>query len=118
MQVNQRWLYIGLVLCVLALSGAGASASSPAATPVPAIGPEITPAQDMPKKEEPKAATFTGTIVKDGDEYVLRDSSGTVYHLDDSSRAKQFEGKSVTVTGQLDADSKTIHVSNIQGAMV
>jgi len=54
--------------------------------------------------------------VKDGEQYVLRDSSGSVYKLDDSSRAQAFEGKTVKVTGRLDANSKMIHVSSIEGA--
>ena len=52
--------------------------------------------------------------MKNGENYVLRDSSGGVYKLDDSSRAQAFEGKTVTVTGRLDADSKTIHVDTIK----
>ena len=54
--------------------------------------------------------------MKEGDQYVLRDSSGQVYKLDDSTRAQQFEGKQVKVTGTLDADSKMIHVDNIESA--
>ena len=63
-----------------------------------------------------QSSSYTGTIVKAGDDYVLRDSSGTVYKLDDSSKAKSFEGKQVKVTGKLDTDSKTIHVESIEGA--
>ena len=48
------------------------------------------------------------------EQWVLRDSSGSVYKLDDSSRAQAFEGKTVKVTGRLDADSKMIHVDSIQ----
>jgi uncharacterized protein YdeI (BOF family) len=67
----------------------------------------------MPNQDS-KTATFSGTVVKDGEQYVLRDSSGSVYKLDDSSRAQAFEGKTVKVTGRLDANSKMIHVDSIQ----
>jgi len=70
----------------------------------------------MPNNQDSKTATFSGTVVKDGEQYVLRDSSGSVYKLDDSSRAQAFEGKTVEVTGRLDAKSKMIHVSSIEGA--
>jgi len=70
----------------------------------------------MPNNQDSKTATFSGTVVKDGEQYVLRDSSGSVYKLDDSSRAQAFEGKTVKVTGRLDANSKMIHVSSIEGA--
>ena len=51
---------------------------------------------------------------KDGEQYVLRDASGVVYKMDDSSRAQSFEGKTVKVTGRLDADTKLIHVDTIE----
>jgi len=90
------------------------------ATPMPTVQePQAPPAQTAPDQTTPnpdqaKATTFTGTIVKDGENYVLRDSSGGIYKLDDSSRAQTFEGKTVKVTGKLDADSKMIHVDSIQ----
>ena len=90
------------------------------ATPMPVIQePQTPPAQTspdqaMPNQDSSKSATFTGTVVKDGEQYVLRDSSGSVYKLDDSSRAQAFEGKTVKVTGRLDANSKMIHVDSIQ----
>lgn len=41
--------------------------------------------------------------------------SGEVYKLDDTQRAKPFEGKAVKVTGQLDTEAKLIHVDYIEG---
>jgi uncharacterized protein YdeI (BOF family) len=73
-----------------------------------------SPTPDQPAQDQAQAATFTGTIVKDGSAYVLKDSSGSVYKLDDASRAQPFEGKSVKVTGKLDTDAKLIHVENIE----
>ena len=74
---------------------------------------QTSPDQTMPNQEQSKTTTFTGTVVKDGEQYVLRDSSGSVYKLDDSSRAQAFEGKTVKVTGRLDAaiedDSRRQH---------
>jgi len=97
------------------------------ATPMPVLQePQAPPAQTPPAQTSPdqstmttpqdqaKTTTFTGTIVKDGENYVLRDSSGGIYKLDDSSRAQTFEGKTVKVTGKLDADSKMIKVDSIQ----
>jgi uncharacterized protein YdeI (BOF family) len=75
---------------------------------------QTPPDQTMPNQDSSKTTTFTGTIVKDGEQYVLRDSSGSVYKLDDSARAQAFEGKTVKVTGRLDTNSKTIHVDSIE----
>ena len=116
-------ILLGVSSCALLLTSVqawGASTSNPAATPMPVIQePQTPPSQAQPDQTTPnqdsaKSTTFTGTIMKDGEQYVLRDSSGGVYKLDDSSRAQAFEGKTVKVTGRLDADSKMIHVDTIQ----
>ncbi|HWA96250.1 MAG TPA: DUF5818 domain-containing protein [Terracidiphilus sp.] len=73
------------------------------------------PQQQMPESQAARTSTFTGTIVKSGDTYALQTSGGTVYRLDDSSQAKQFAGKEVKVIGQLNPQTRVIHVSSIQG---
>jgi uncharacterized protein YdeI (BOF family) len=79
--------------------------------------PQQQPDQAQPQPGQNQAsATFTGTVVKNGEQYMLRDSTGQIYGLDDSDKAKQFEGKSVKVTGQLDTQAKVIHVQDIQSA--
>lgn len=118
---------LGVSSCALVLASANAwgTSTNTSATPMPVIQEpqtppsqtppdQATPNQSMPNPDSSKSTTFTGTVVKDGEQYVLRDSSGSVYKLDDSSRAQSFEGKTVKVTGKLDADSKIIHVDTIQ----
>ena len=101
-----RSLAAGASAAVLALTGSLLWSSPLSALPTPA-----TVIQDTAKSQ-----VFSGTIVKAGDSYVLRDSSGATYALDDASKAQPFEGKAVKVTGKLDASSKTIHVESIEGA--
>ena len=72
------------------------------------------PAPTTPGQQAPKSASFTGTIVKDGSSFVLRDSSGTVYQLDAQDKAQPFEGKPVKVTGMLEESAKLIHVEAIE----
>ncbi|HEY1579377.1 MAG TPA: DUF5818 domain-containing protein [Terracidiphilus sp.] len=120
--MNTKTLLLGLSACALTIASVQAQGFSMlnAATPMPAVQePQAPPSQTSPDQTTPnpdqaKTTTFTGTIVKDGEQYVLRDSSGGIYKLDDSSRAQAFEGKTVKVTGRLDADSKVIHVDSIQ----
>jgi hypothetical protein len=121
MQPIKRWTYLGLSLCLLSFAAVqawGSSFSGISAATVLLQEPQQQPQPDQPKQDTvtAKSATFTGTIAKDGEQYVLRDSSGGVYKLDDSARAKPFEGKSVKVTGRLDMDAKLIHVESIEGA--
>ena len=120
-QIKFKLVGICASLLVLACATAwGSSFANNSATPMPAIQePQAPPSQAQPDQSTPnqdssRATTFTGTVVKDGEQYVLRDSSGSVYKLDDSSRAQAFEGKTVKVTGRLDANSKMIHVDTIR----
>ena len=71
------------------------------------------PAPQAPSDQVPSQA-FTGKIVKDGDKYVLRVSSSTIYQLDEQSGAKQYEDKDVKVSGTLDSATNTIHVTKIE----
>jgi uncharacterized protein YdeI (BOF family) len=122
MNSTKMKMLLGLSSCALLLASVQAwGATTPSsASPMPVIQEPQTPPtqtspdQAMPNQDSSKTATFTGTVVKDGEQYVLRDSSGSVYKLDDTSRAQAFEGKTVKVTGRLDADSKMIHVDSIQ----
>ncbi len=71
---------------------------------------EDATAQSQP---QPAAQTFTGTVIKDGDKFVLKTNSAT-YQLDDQDRAKQYEGKPVKVLGSVDATTNVLRVTSIQ----
>lgn len=54
--------------------------------------------------------TFSGTVAKSGDKFVLQDASGKTYDVDRQEELKKYEGKQVRIKGTLDPDGKTIHV--------
>ena len=125
MKTNKVLLGLSSCAMLLATAQAWGAVAPKSATPMPVIQEPQTPPsqtppdqtspnQAMPNQDQGKVTTYTGTVVKDGEQYVLRDSSGSVYKLDDTSRAQAFEGKTVKVTGKLDADAKMIHVDSIQ----
>ena len=63
------------------------------------------------------AKTCTLGCVKGGAKFVLYDSrSKTLYQLDDQQKPIQFAGTRVKISGSLDKDTNTIHVTDIQGA--
>jgi|SRR5271167_3836665 len=73
-----------------------------------------TSSQPSTMNQIPDPQTFTGKIAKSGDKFVLKDNaSKSTYVLDDQDKAKQFEGRAVQVTGTLDAQTNTIHISTI-----
>jgi glucan-binding YG repeat protein len=66
-----------------------------------------------PQSQQSPAQSFTGRIVKEGAEYVLK-GENTTYQLDQQSDASRFENKNVKVTGNLDAGTTRIHVLKIE----
>lgn len=55
--------------------------------------------------------TFSGTVVKQGDKYMLQDeSSGQTYDVDHQDEVQKYVGKRVRVHGTLDPSGKMIHL--------
>jgi outer membrane biosynthesis protein TonB len=82
-------------------------------TPPQPSQPEGSQAQD-PAPAQPAAQSFTGTISKEGDTYVLKVSDTSSYKLDDQDKAKEYDGKRVAVFGVLDTNSNLIRVQKIE----
>jgi len=61
-----------------------------------------------------KSTIFTGTIVRHGSDFVLRERSGSPYRLDAPLKAQQYEGRPVRVTGRLEEVARMIHVESIE----
>ena len=76
--------------------------------------PEGSQSQGQAQQAQPAAQSFTGTISKEGDSYVLKVSDTTSYKLDDQDKAKEYEGKRVAVFGVLDANTNLIRVQKIE----
>jgi len=76
------------------------------------------PQQQEPAQQQSQSdQQITGKIVKSNDsKFVLVDSSGTLYQLDDQDAAKKHEGRKVIVTGSLDSSGSMIHVTRIESA--
>jgi hypothetical protein len=100
------------VLLPLALTGSMLIARRPQRQP-----PREQPPAEGQTQQDHQQQTITGKIAKlDNGQYVLVDSSGTVYQLDDQNAAQKFTGKSVSVSGTVDGKSNTIHVTEIKEA--
>jgi hypothetical protein len=81
----------------------------------PMMGRAPTPYPSVHQKPDTQSKMFSGTILKNGDRYVLTDAgTKTSYVLDDAQKASPYEGKKVKVTGTVDVASNTIHVETIQ----
>ena len=119
--MKNKFVFLGPLVILAMLFGVFTSVSPLAAQQSPGAQPYASPQPPAPApgdaapSNEMKA--FSGTIVKDGNMLVLKDTaSKTVFQLDDQAKAKQYVGKEVKVTGSLDASTNTIHVEDIQAA--
>jgi Protein of unknown function (DUF5818) len=82
--------------------------------------PSTQPPSQSPSTDNPSSASsasdaqhnFVGSIVKNGDKFMLHTGNAD-YQLDDQSQASKFEGKDVRVTGQVDQSTNTIRVQSI-----
>jgi uncharacterized protein YdeI (BOF family) len=65
---------------------------------------------DAQGQSSDNSQSFSGTVAKSGDKYVLQDASGKTYDVDRQEELKKYEGKQVRIKGTLDPDGTTIHV--------
>ena len=88
------------------------------APPVQSVVPAVVqtePTSQAQARAQPEAKTFLGTILKDGDKFVLSDSATkSRFTLDDAEKASPYEGRTVTVTGTIETATNVIHVESIQ----
>ena len=94
------------------------SAQPPASSTPPASTPDATAPESGSKTANPAGSaassspeasqTFSGTVVKQGDKYVLKDDSGKTYDIDHQTDVAKFEGKRVRVQGTLDPNGKIL----------
>ena len=83
--------------------------------PVRELPPPDRPVQQSERQPgEAAAQTLTGTILKDGNRYILKVSNSSTYQLDDQEGAKQYEGKQVKVGGSPDANGGSFHIISIE----
>jgi hypothetical protein len=68
----------------------------------------------QPEDSISNSTAFTGTILKCGIDFLLRDTSGEVYLLDARQKGDLFEGENVRITGIPETDAKILHAQAIE----
>jgi hypothetical protein len=122
-----RLSMVALVTAVTIALAAPVCAQQADQDPAPA-SPHPSSAMDAPQPQQQneaqmptsgdttthEAKTFSGVIAKENGELVLKDPVTKVsYRLSDASKAKQYMGKQVKISGKLDMNSNTIQVDSI-----
>jgi hypothetical protein len=87
----------------------------------PAVQPQQNPPAAQPKEsssadksQTATAQSFTGTINKEKDNFILQVSQRVSYKLDNQHQVQQYEGQKVRVTGTLDSSINLIHVEKVE----
>ena len=119
--------YVGALCTLAVLAGSlpnlfaqGSQPSQPVdptaqapATPAPATPPTFPTPEAKVQRGRPDLRVYIGTIVEDGDTYVLK-AANEKYLLDSQKKAKNYKGKEVQITGTLDKEKHLIHVEKIK----
>lgn len=105
----------GIAVLVAILSGTGTGTSGTVSTHSILYSGTSLVGQQVSRDEGVK--TFFGSIVKDGDKFVLSDEKRKIwYELDDQQTVSKFDGKKVKLTGTLDTTKNLIRVQSIEEA--
>ena len=103
-----------LTVAALTLLGAAVLSAAPMMNRPGVPRVPVSALQDQ-SNSQTQVQTFTGMIMKTGDQFVFSDdATKSAYQLDDQKTASKFDGKRVKVTGTLDAANNTIRVQSIQ----
>jgi hypothetical protein len=116
-EVMKRCLTLGFSLSYVIFAGfrRWQVAAVTAGRPLKLTAPEMTNVPAPPSAPPPPSSiTFSGTVVRDGSRFALRDSAGALFALDSTGRAWPFEGEDVIVTGLLNQPNGLLHIRTIQ----
>jgi hypothetical protein len=76
--------------------------------------PEADQGSQAAATQSPTASSYTGTVGKEGNDFVLKVSETTTYKLDSRQEIEQYDGQRVRVTGTLESGVNIIHVDRIE----
>jgi len=79
----------------------------------PTTPPTFPKSEAKAEPERSDARVYVGTILKDGDTYVLK-TANEKYLLDSQKKVKKFNLNDVKITGTLDDAKNLIHVQKIE----
>lgn|ERR1700676_2926976 len=113
----RRWLIVGLSMSIFVLEALRRSLDSK-------VQADLAAARDPDRSRNPAGTalatsasattvTFSGTVIRNGGRFALRETAGVLYTLDSTGRAWPFEGEDVRVTGHFDAATHLLHVDDI-----
>ncbi len=111
-EMMKRYFPLGFSLSFIALSGIR-NKKLPALESRPGTLPLAPPPTTLPQPELHPLMSISGTVIRDGSRFALRDTTGALFALSSTGRAWPFEGEDVQVTGRLDAGGAMLQIQAI-----
>ena len=113
-EMINRALSLGFTLSVM-LAGSTRRATPQAALPKKEPIPlPVPPPSTSVMPDRPALTSFSGTVVRHGSRFALRECDGDLYALDSTGLAWPFEGEEVLISGYLNPDSGLLHICAIE----
>jgi hypothetical protein len=110
-EMMKRCLSLGFSLTVIVFTGFSRANAPPKPAARRLKAPDPHP---NPTPTPPPLSHFSGTVVRDGSRFALRDHDGALFALDSTGKAWPFEGEDVEVKGYLIDASKLLHICSIE----
>ena len=112
--VLKRCLSRGFNLSVIFAGGARRATAYGNVLPKAPVSMPIPPPQPTLVPDRPALLNFSGTVVRHGSRFALREFDGDLYALDSTGLAWPFEGEDVLISGYLNPDSGLLHICAIE----
>lgn len=116
-EIMKRCLSLGFALPVIFAGGARRMSLRPSGVSPQQKdpGPIPVPSPTLPHvPERPALTSFSGTVIRHGTRFALRELDGDLYALDSTGLAWPFEGEEVRISGYLDPGSGLLHICAIE----
>jgi hypothetical protein len=113
-EIVKRCLSLGFALPVIFAGGARRNARTGQSSALPPKVPTPMPLPSPPPPARPSLTGFSGTVVRHGPRFALREIDGDLYALDSTGLAWPFEGEQVLISGYLSPDTGLLHICTIE----
>ena len=114
-EIMKRCLSLGFALPVIFAGGARRTSQRPnGISPQPKEPGAIPMPSPAHVPERPSLTSFSGTVIRHGTRFALREGDGDLYALDSTGLAWPFEGEEVRISGYLNPGSGLLHICAIE----
>ena len=113
-EIVKRCLSLGFALPVILAGGARRNARAGVSSALPPKEPTPLPVPPPPAPVRPALTSFSGTVVRHGSRFALREIDGDLCAIDSTGLAWPFEGEQVLISGYLNPGTELLHICTIE----